>query len=190
MPISATRFRQQAKDGGCNGGDLCGITVAVDGNPGPRCRTRDEGREDYHARWCRQSAQITVRERILLVRHAEGAGTRDGQVGQTHGKQLYTRHERRYFPSCESHKLGVHDRTLVFGMIFGFTFPLYFFDHQNSTAVLANWLGARLQVDADLVARLLFAFAALLLIVAAFTVAVFISLETPVDPAQFLHLGS
>jgi hypothetical protein len=75
-------------------------------------------------------------------------------------------------------------------MIFGFTFPLYFFDHQNSTAVLANWLGARLQVDADLVARLLFAFAALLLIVAAFTVAVFISLETPVDPAQFLHLGS
>jgi protein-S-isoprenylcysteine O-methyltransferase Ste14 len=60
------------------------------------------------------------------------------------------------------------NRALVFGMIFGFTFPLSFFDHQNSTAALANWLGTTLQVDADIVARLLFAFAALLLIVAAF----------------------
>ena len=59
------------------------------------------------------------------------------------------------------------NRALVFGMIFGFTFPLYFFDHQNSTAALANWLGARLQLDADLVGRLLFAFAAFLLIAAA-----------------------
>jgi protein-S-isoprenylcysteine O-methyltransferase Ste14 len=55
----------------------------------------------------------------------------------------------------------------MFGLIFAFTFPLYFFDHQNSTASLANWLGSRLQVDADLVARLLFALAAVLLIVAA-----------------------
>jgi protein-S-isoprenylcysteine O-methyltransferase Ste14 len=61
------------------------------------------------------------------------------------------------------------NRALVFGLIFGFTFPLYFFDHQNSTAALANWLGSRLQMDADLVVRLLFAFAAVLLIVAALT---------------------
>jgi hypothetical protein len=59
------------------------------------------------------------------------------------------------------------NRALVFGLIFGFTFPLYFFDHQNSTAAWANWLGARLQVDPDLVARLLFACAAFLLVVAA-----------------------
>ena len=59
------------------------------------------------------------------------------------------------------------NRALVFGLIFGFTFPLYFFDHQNSTAAWANWLGAGLQVDADLVARLLFACAAFLLVVAA-----------------------
>src|SRR5437879_7881923 len=59
------------------------------------------------------------------------------------------------------------NRALVFGLIFGFAFPLYFLDHQNSTATLANWLGARLQMDADLVARLLFAFAAFLLVVAA-----------------------
>ena len=59
------------------------------------------------------------------------------------------------------------NRALVFGLIFGFAFPLYFLDHQNSTAALANWLGARLQMDADLVAHFLFAFAAFLLVVAA-----------------------
>jgi protein-S-isoprenylcysteine O-methyltransferase Ste14 len=51
--------------------------------------------------------------------------------------------------------------------MFGFTFPLYALDHQNSTVALANWLGARLQVDSDLLARLIFAFAALLLVKAA-----------------------
>jgi protein-S-isoprenylcysteine O-methyltransferase Ste14 len=59
------------------------------------------------------------------------------------------------------------NRALIFGLIFGFAFPLYFLDHQNSTAALANWLGTRLQMDANLVARLLFAFPAFLLIVAA-----------------------
>jgi uncharacterized membrane protein YedE/YeeE len=49
---------------------------------------------------------------------------------------------------------------LLFGLIFAFSFPLYFLDHQNSTAALASWLGSRLQRDPDLVARLLFAFAA------------------------------
>ena len=60
------------------------------------------------------------------------------------------------------------NRALVFGLIFAFTFPLYSLDRQNSTAALANWLGARLRMDADLVARLLFASAAFLLVVAAF----------------------
>lgn len=59
------------------------------------------------------------------------------------------------------------NRALLFGLIFAFSFPLYFLDHQNSTAAFANWLGTRLQRNADLVARLLFAFAAVLLIVAA-----------------------
>jgi protein-S-isoprenylcysteine O-methyltransferase Ste14 len=40
-------------------------------------------------------------------------------------------------------------------------------DHENSTAVLANRLGARFQMDADRLAHILFAGAALLLIVAA-----------------------
>jgi protein-S-isoprenylcysteine O-methyltransferase Ste14 len=59
------------------------------------------------------------------------------------------------------------NRALVFGLIFGFTFPLYAVDHENSTAVLANWLGARFQMDADRLAHFLFAGAALLLVVAA-----------------------
>jgi protein-S-isoprenylcysteine O-methyltransferase Ste14 len=59
------------------------------------------------------------------------------------------------------------NRAMVFGLIFGLTFPLYVLDPQNSTAALANWLAGKRQVDADLVARLLFALAAFLLIVAA-----------------------
>jgi protein-S-isoprenylcysteine O-methyltransferase Ste14 len=59
------------------------------------------------------------------------------------------------------------NRAMLFGLIFAFSFPLYFLDHQNSTAALANWLGSRLQKDPDVAARLLFAVAAVLLIVAA-----------------------
>ncbi len=59
------------------------------------------------------------------------------------------------------------NRALLFGLIFAFSFPLYFLDHQNSTAALASWLGSRLLRDPDLVARLLFALAAVLLIAAA-----------------------
>ena len=60
------------------------------------------------------------------------------------------------------------NRATIFGLIFAFTFPLYFLDHQNSTVALANWLGAVLQMDAALIARLVFAFAAFLLVGAAF----------------------
>jgi hypothetical protein len=34
------------------------------------------------------------------------------------------------------------NRALVFGLIFGLSFSLYFPDQQNSAAALANWLGA------------------------------------------------
>jgi protein-S-isoprenylcysteine O-methyltransferase Ste14 len=59
------------------------------------------------------------------------------------------------------------NRATVFGLIFGLAFPLYALDHQNSSAAVANLLGDRLQINPDLFARLLFAFAALLLVVAA-----------------------
>ena len=59
------------------------------------------------------------------------------------------------------------NRALVFGLIFGLAFPLYSLDRQNSTAALADWLGARLGNDSDLLARLLFGCAAFLLVAAA-----------------------
>jgi protein-S-isoprenylcysteine O-methyltransferase Ste14 len=59
------------------------------------------------------------------------------------------------------------NRALLFGLIFGCAFPLYSLDQQNSTAALGNWLGASLHLDADFVARLLFAIAAFLLVIAA-----------------------
>jgi protein-S-isoprenylcysteine O-methyltransferase Ste14 len=60
------------------------------------------------------------------------------------------------------------NRALLFGLIFGVSFLLASFDRQNSTAALAGWLGSKLQMDSDRIARLLFALAALLLIAAAF----------------------
>ncbi|HYR83704.1 MAG TPA: isoprenylcysteine carboxylmethyltransferase family protein [Terriglobia bacterium] len=59
------------------------------------------------------------------------------------------------------------NRALLFGLIFAFTFPLYSVDHQNSTAAMANWLAAGLRTDANLVAHLLFAFAAFFVVAAA-----------------------
>src|ERR1700687_4471911 len=59
------------------------------------------------------------------------------------------------------------NRALLFGLIFAFSFPLYSLDHQNATAAVANWLGPRLRMNADLVAHALFAVAALLLVGAA-----------------------
>ena len=59
------------------------------------------------------------------------------------------------------------NRALLFGLIFSLSFPMYFLDHQNSTAALASWLGSGRPSRADLVARFLFVFAAILLIVAA-----------------------
>lgn len=60
------------------------------------------------------------------------------------------------------------NRALVFGLIFACSFALYSWDHQNSVAALANWVSARLAIHADLLARVLFALATLLLMIAAF----------------------
>ena len=59
------------------------------------------------------------------------------------------------------------NRALLFGLIFALSFPLYSLDHQNSTTALANWLAAGRPMEADRIARLLFAFAALSLVAAA-----------------------
>jgi protein-S-isoprenylcysteine O-methyltransferase Ste14 len=58
------------------------------------------------------------------------------------------------------------NRATLFGLIFGLPYPLYMVDHRNSTAALSNWLSAWLRMDADAAAKLLFAGAALLLVIA------------------------
>jgi protein-S-isoprenylcysteine O-methyltransferase Ste14 len=59
------------------------------------------------------------------------------------------------------------NRAMLFGMIFGFTFPLYFVDPQNATAALAKTLGEAIHGDPDRIARWLFVCAALWLAAAA-----------------------
>jgi len=59
------------------------------------------------------------------------------------------------------------NRATVFGLIFGVAFPLYGLDHQNSAVALVYWLGPKLQMNPDSLARLLLDFAAFLLVIAA-----------------------
>jgi protein-S-isoprenylcysteine O-methyltransferase Ste14 len=59
------------------------------------------------------------------------------------------------------------NRAMLFGLIFAFTFPLYVLDHRNSATELAVWLGSRIGMGTDRLLRLVFALAALLLIIAA-----------------------
>src|SRR5262249_32436563 len=59
------------------------------------------------------------------------------------------------------------NRAWIFGLMLGVTFPMYAIDPQNSAAALANWLAPKLRMHADLVARLLFALAAVVLALAA-----------------------
>lgn len=65
-------------------------------------------------------------------------------------------------------KWEFENRALMFGLVFAVAFPLYSLDHQNSTATLASWLGAKLRVDAELLLRILLGLAAVLMITAAF----------------------
>lgn len=60
-------------------------------------------------------------------------------------------------------------RALVFGLILGGSFSLHALDPKMLAPELANWLAPRLGMNADLLARLLLALAALLLVVAALT---------------------
>lgn len=59
------------------------------------------------------------------------------------------------------------NRAFIFGLVFFVAFGLYFLDPQNVTAAFANALEHRFGVSADLIARLSFVSATLLLAVAA-----------------------
>ena len=59
------------------------------------------------------------------------------------------------------------NRAMVFGIMLTLCFWFYAVDHQNMAAWVANWVAARWHVNADLVARMIFAFAAVVLCLAA-----------------------
>jgi protein-S-isoprenylcysteine O-methyltransferase Ste14 len=59
------------------------------------------------------------------------------------------------------------NRAMIFGMIFGVTFPLYFVDPQNFSAAIAIGLGAAFHGDPDRIVRWLFVCAAVWLVAAA-----------------------
>src|SRR5512147_2890277 len=60
------------------------------------------------------------------------------------------------------------NRALVFGLIFGLTFPLYALDRHNTAMAVANWIGPVLRVSTHLVSRILVFMGAALLVAAAF----------------------
>jgi protein-S-isoprenylcysteine O-methyltransferase Ste14 len=59
------------------------------------------------------------------------------------------------------------NRAVMFGLIIALGFLFYFVDPQNASAALANRLAPRLGINADALARILFALAAVVLIKAA-----------------------
>jgi protein-S-isoprenylcysteine O-methyltransferase Ste14 len=59
------------------------------------------------------------------------------------------------------------NRAVIFGCIIGVSFALYSLDPENVTATLANWLAPKLGTNDDLLTRILFAVAALILAAAA-----------------------
>jgi protein-S-isoprenylcysteine O-methyltransferase Ste14 len=59
------------------------------------------------------------------------------------------------------------NRAVIFGLVIALGFLFYFVDPQNATAALANRLALRLGINADALARILFALAAVVLIKAA-----------------------
>ncbi len=60
------------------------------------------------------------------------------------------------------------NRALLFGLIFGLTFPLYALDRHNAAVAVANWIGPALRVSTHLVSRILVFMGAALLLGAAF----------------------
>lgn len=59
------------------------------------------------------------------------------------------------------------NRALIFGLIFGLTFPLYALDRHIAGVAIANWLGPALRMGTHLVSRLVFFAGAALLVTAA-----------------------
>jgi protein-S-isoprenylcysteine O-methyltransferase Ste14 len=65
-------------------------------------------------------------------------------------------------------KWEFRNRALIFGLIFGLTFPLYALDRHNAAVAIANWMGSPLGANPHLMSRLLIFLGAALLAGAAF----------------------
>jgi protein-S-isoprenylcysteine O-methyltransferase Ste14 len=59
------------------------------------------------------------------------------------------------------------NRAMIFGLIIGCSFSLYAVDHLSAVQVLVNWLGSRINVNPDALARAIFFAATILLALAA-----------------------
>ncbi len=60
------------------------------------------------------------------------------------------------------------NRALLFGLIFGLTFPLYALDRHNAAVAIANWIGPALRLNTHFMSRMLVFIGVALLVAAAF----------------------
>lgn len=74
----------------------------------------------------------------------------------------------RYTNGMKATDWEFRNRALLFGLIFGLTFPLYALDRHNAGVAIANWIGPALRMNTHLVSRFLFFIGAALLTTAAF----------------------
>lgn len=84
------------------------------------------------------------------------------------GARLRKRCATRYTHGMKGTDWEFRNRALLFGLIFGLTFPLYALDRHNAGVAIANWIGPALRMNPHVVSRFLFFIAAALLATAAF----------------------
>jgi hypothetical protein len=84
------------------------------------------------------------------------------------GSRSRKRRATRYTHGMKATDWEFRNRALLFGLIFGLTFPLYVLDRHNAGVAIANWIGPALRMNPHLVSRFLFFIGAGLLATAAF----------------------
>ena len=84
------------------------------------------------------------------------------------GSRSRKRRATRYTHGMKATDWEFRNRALLFGLIFGLTFPLYALDRHNAGVAIANWIGPALRMNPHLVSRFLFFIGAGLLATAAF----------------------
>ncbi len=74
----------------------------------------------------------------------------------------------RYTTGMKATGWEFRNRALLFGLIFGLTFPLYTLDRHNAGVAIANWIGPAVRVNTHLLSRILVFIGAASLVAAAF----------------------